>query len=62
MFVEKENQYKIEHEVAHKGGFGLGWIAIAMIISALILHPGASRIDCFLGVTEACTQISETYK
>ena len=58
MLSDRNREYKFNHG----GGFGLGWIAIAMVISALILHPGTARIDCFLGVTKACTQISETYK
>lgn len=62
MFVEKENQYKIEHEVKHSGGFGIFALAVAIVVAALIIHPGASRIDCFLDVEAACAQIAETYK
>lgn len=63
MYVEKERQYKIEHEINHKhtGGFGLGWIAIAIVIAAMILSPNSTAVNCAVGVKEACAAIAETY-
>lgn len=59
MFVEKENQHKVE--VEHKGGIGLCWVALAIFLGLIFAMPSKMQIDCFLDVQAACQTIAESY-
>lgn len=51
-----------EIRVRHSGGFGVGWIAIAIVLVCFIGLFGAwKRIDCSLGIEKACQRIEQFY-
>ena len=51
-----------EIEIKHSGGFGLGWIAIAIVILSIVIgNVHERRIDCALGIDQACKSIEQEY-